>query len=77
MAAYQENFDRQIFSTLTLSMSLETRAEVAALIADTRKRILDMVRRDTRPEVAVQMNFQLFDCSKRAGDARTKKKERP
>ena len=61
--AYEEHFDKQLFSSLTLSVTQDTKKEIAAIIAESRKRILDLARKDESADRVVQVNFQIFEMS--------------
>ncbi len=70
--AYEDDFDNQDFSTLTLSASMATKKEIERMIIDFRKTIMEKVKADADPRFVVQMNLQLFELSKPMG----RKKER-
>ncbi len=67
--AYEEQFDSQTFSTLTLSMSLETKKEIDAMIVDLRKRILEKVKQDNHAELVLQINLQNFELTRTVKNA--------
>jgi len=62
---YRDDYKHQYFSTLTLSVSMKARADIQKMIDDVRGRILDRVKQDSGSEVAMQVNMQMFDVSKR------------
>jgi uncharacterized protein (TIGR02147 family) len=62
--AYDRDYDGQNFSTLTLSASFETRRKIERLIVDFRKTLMDTIKEDSRSEVVIQINLQLFELSK-------------
>lgn len=64
MQAYEKRFEEQTFSTLTLSVSRETKAEIENMITDLRKHIMEKAKTDQNPQVVVQANFQTFDLSR-------------
>jgi uncharacterized protein (TIGR02147 family) len=63
--AYANDFKHQNFSTLTVSVSMKARKDIQEIIEDARKNILDRAKEDSGSEVATQINFQMFDLSKR------------
>ena len=63
MNAYDEDFNGQTFSTQTLSISSQLRNKIDEMIFNLRKMILEEVKKDTSPEVVLQVNFQTFYLS--------------
>jgi uncharacterized protein (TIGR02147 family) len=63
--AYMNQFDEQTFSTLTVSVSENIRKEIDVMIAELRRKVMDLAKEDKNPEVAVQVNFQTFLLSQR------------
>lgn len=61
--AYVEDPARQSFSTLTLGTNWRTKEQIDAILARTRKEILDLVKQDPHAEIAFQLNMQLFPIS--------------
>jgi uncharacterized protein (TIGR02147 family) len=62
--AYENDYNAQHFSTLTLSTSLDTKKEIERMIVDFRTAIMEKVKADSRSEAVVQVNFHLFELSK-------------
>ncbi|MBF0431440.1 MAG: TIGR02147 family protein [Fibrobacteria bacterium] len=63
LEAYTKDFENQEFSTLTLSMSKSTRDGISTMIAEMRKQILAMVKKDRNPQLVLQLNMQTFEHS--------------
>jgi len=55
--------DQRDISSLTLSVSHATKNAVIEKLREFRKELLDMAEADRNPDVAVQVNFQLFPLS--------------
>ena len=64
-AAYENDFKDQTVSTLTVSVSENTREEIDRMIVECRKAILEKVKADANTEMVLQVNFQTFNLSKK------------
>lgn len=58
--AYTQQFEDQTFSTLTVSVSEQTRREIDVMISELKDRVMEKAKEDCQPEVVVQVNFQSF-----------------
>jgi uncharacterized protein (TIGR02147 family) len=65
--AYENDFQRQDFSTLTLGVSPKMKKEIEDMVIAFRKSIMEKVKADADPRLVVQMNLQLFELSKPLG----------
>ena len=75
IAAYQKDYENQVFSTLTLSMSEKTKEEIISMMAEFRKSILNKVKEDSNSEVVMQINMQTFPLSKNLADKNENEKK--
>ena len=61
---YENSYDDQNFSTLTLGTSYSTQEKIEKRIAEFRRELVELVKADPKVETVVQVNFQNFNPTK-------------